>query len=142
MPMQTAQCPPEKSRPRWRQYNCRACSGHSTTRQTSKVKLCKSAVERVLFYGLEAIAMTTSRCRKQDQARRAPARFSLGIHFSDDLRNEELARKSFGNAGEELAAQWRRLLAVTSSSDAALWIVMNNPPKERQRYVMGRLRTL
>jgi hypothetical protein len=114
---------------------------HSTASEATKVRLFKSAVEPVLFYGLEAIAMTESRNTRLKQAHRSLARFSLGVHFPEVLRNEELTEKGFGDAAETLANRRKQLLTVTAP-DAALSIVLKFPPTERQRRGMSQLRTL
>ena len=114
---------------------------HSSACDSSKVRLFRSAIEPVLYYGMEAVALTESRNKRIQQAHRALARFSLGIHFPEVLKNEQLAEKGFGDAATILATRRRKLLAVTSPN-AALSIVMKHPPTERQRRGMSRLHTL
>ena len=114
---------------------------HSTASEASKVLLFRSAIEPVLLYGLEAVAMTDTRLKRFEQAHRALARFSLGIHFPEVLRNEELASKGFGDPTATLATR-RKRLSADASPDAALSVMLRFQPSERMRRGMSRLQTL
>jgi hypothetical protein len=114
---------------------------HSSASDASKVRLFRAAVEPVLFYGLEAVAMTETRARGLAQAHRALARFALGVHFPDVMKTEDLLRKGIPDADTLLMLKKQNLLKRTSPN-AALPTVLLNPPTEGQRRGMSRLVTL
>jgi hypothetical protein len=113
---------------------------HSQASDTTKVKLFKSAVEPVLFYSLEAIALTPSRQERLNQCHRALARFALGVHYPNVIKNSDLRDLGIHDASLSLSKR-RKDLLTRATPDSALSIVLSHPPTERLRRGAGRLHT-
>ena len=114
---------------------------HSAASTSTKIQLFKSAVEPVLFYSLEAIALTPSRQAKLDQSHRALARFAIGVHYPNIVSNRALKELGIHDASLSLAKRRKRLLACVTP-DSALSVVLRHPPTERLRRGMSHLHTL
>ena len=63
-----------------------------------KIGLCRSAVESILFYGLECLPLTLTLQDKLDSAYRLFLRYALGVHFPVCISNAELARRTGATA--------------------------------------------
>ena len=132
----------------WRAAHLLRAIFHSSARETLKVRLFQSAVESILFYGLEAVPFTHSREGTLDASHRALLRFALGIHFPQRISSGQLmAKAGLPLASDSLRRRRQKLLGHCLRSHARgelnpLALTLLHPPTERLRRGHGRTLTL
>ena len=86
------------------------------------IGLCRSAVESILFYGLECLPLTSTLQDKLVSAYRRILRYALGVHFPNCISKDELTRRTGATALSATLRQ-RRLILVGH----ALWMANPSP---------------
>ena len=117
---------------------------NSKANDAIKIGLCRSAVESILFYGLECLPLTSTLQDKLDSAYRRILRYVLGVHFPDCISNAELMRRTGATAMSKTLRQRRLRLvghALRMANPSTLTILLRflQPGLRRRR---GKARTL
>ena len=132
----------------WRAAHLLRAIFHSSARDVLKVRLFRSAVEPIFFYGLEAIPLTPSREGALNASHRALLRYALGIHFPQRLPSRELmAKAGLPLASDSLRRRRQKLLGhclrcYGRGELNPLALTLLHPPTERLRRGHGRTYTL